>query len=299
MILQRTIKPTLTPFELNPDDVLELTLADGRRWTLTLLNASAEVVARGFDRYHDGGHAGGDITVYAFSARVLINGREHTMRREVGSQACFYEPWIIDGVRVWFDAAACAFKEMGGFMEEKDWKGGLFCKPFKLTRWAVQQAGLAICPGPLGDWYPNPSGMLDIRNCYTGEDCWMGPYNGGAAHGGLDINMPKGTVLTAPFDLDDHFLYNSVAAGFNNNRWTGSRRWADGATWELGACHLIDMLVAEHTPLKRGTGYATTAGTRVGFHEHTHFIWRVFEQGGAYFLDPWLLMHEIWAQRRG
>ena len=57
------------------------------------------------------------------------------------------------------------------------------------------------------------------------------------------------------------------------------------------------MITPERTPLARGTPYATTAGTFVGYHEHTHFVWRVFEQGGTYFLDPWILMHEIWAQR--
>ena len=62
-----------------------------------LLGATAEVVARGFDRYRDDGHAGSDITVYAFEATVLINGNEHRMRREVGSQRAFYEPWIVDG----------------------------------------------------------------------------------------------------------------------------------------------------------------------------------------------------------
>ena len=125
MILKRTIKPTLTPFHLDTKDQLALTLRDGRVWEMELLGATAEVVARGFNRYRDGGHAGGDITVYAFEATVLVNGREHRLRREVGSQACFYEPWTIDGVRIWFDAAACAFKDKGGFMEEKDWKGGL------------------------------------------------------------------------------------------------------------------------------------------------------------------------------
>jgi len=286
MILTRIVKPTLTAFELNPEDRLRLELASGRVWEMELVRAAAEVVARGFNRYHDGGHAAGDITVYAFEAEVRINGREHRMRREVGSQAAFYEPWTVDGVRIWLDAASCVFKEHGGFMEEKDWKGGLLCKPFKLTRWAVQEEGTPICPEPLHDWYPNPAGTLDIRNCYTGEDCWMGPYNGGAAHGGLDINMPAGTRLTAPISLDDHFLYNSLEAGFRNNNWVAVRRWPDGTTWELRCCHLIDMLVPERTPLRRGTPYATTAGTFVGFHEHTHFVWRVYEQGGSYFLDP-------------
>lgn len=299
MTLEREVKATLTPFELDPGDTLRLRLSSGRLWEMTLRGAAAAVVARGFDRYRDAGHAGGDISVYAFEATAAINGRDFHMRREVGSQASFHDPWVVDGVRVWLDGASCVFKDKGGFMEEKDWRGGLLCSPFRLTRWAVQEEGRGICPGPLGDWYPNPTGRLDIRDCYTGEDCWMGPYNGGAAHGGLDINMPACTILTAPFDLDDHFLYNSVAAGFDNNRWLATRRWPDGSTWEIRACHLVEMLVPERTPLKRGTPYATTAGTHVGLREHTHFVWRVLEQGGAYFLDPWILMREIWARRDG
>lgn len=294
--LQRTIKPTITPCLLGEDDILELTLRSGKTWEMQLMSASADVVSRGFDRYHDRGHASGDITVYAFEAIVTINGSEYRMRREVGSDQSFYLPWCIDGVRIWLDAAACIFKDAGGFMEEKDWRSETICKPQRLTRWAVQEEGLSICPEPLHDWYPNPSGTLSIRDCYTGEDCWMGPYNGGAAHGGLDINMPAGTLLRAPIDLDDHFLFHSVAAGFINNRWVGSRRWPDGSDWQLQASHLIDMTVAERTPLAAGTAYATTAGTRVGQREHTHFKWRVSEQGGSYWLDPWILFHETWAQ---
>ncbi|MGI5869024.1 MAG: hypothetical protein ACOX9C_06250 [Kiritimatiellia bacterium] len=298
MILKRVAKPTLTPFELNIGSVIAFELPCGREWEMELVNVSSEVTARGFDRYSDAGHASGDITAYAFEAEVRVNGRPMTMRREVGTQASFYDPREVDGVRIWFDAAACTFKGYGGFMEEKDWRGRALCKPALQTRWAVQAVGMEICPEPLHDWYPNPSGTIDIRNCYTGEDCWMGPYNGGAAHGGLDINMPKGTVLTAPISFNDHYLHNSVKSGFNNNRWMGIRHWADGSTWELMTSHLIDMLAPECTLLPRGTPYATTAGTHVGFHEHTHFGWRVIEQGGAYFLDPWIFMREIWAQRK-
>lgn len=298
MTIHRVVKSTLTPFLLDRGDRLRLQLTSGQVWEMTLEDATAEVAARGFDRYRDGGHASGDITVYAFEARVSINGREHRLRREVGSQASFYEPWEIDGARLWFDAAACIFTNAGGFMEEKDWRSAILCQPPRLTRWAVQQADLPICPEPLRDWYPNPAGRLDIRDCYTGEDCWMGPYNGGAAHGGLDINMPAGTRLTAPIDFDDHGLFNSLEAGFNNNRWRGRRRWDDGSDWELQAHHLIDMIVPERGALAAGTPYATTAGTRVGRHEHTHFLWRILEQGGEYLLDPWILFHEIWRQRR-
>lgn len=294
MILERAAKETLTPFGLNKGDTLRFRLGGGV-WEMTLLSTRSEVTARGFTAYHDPGHAHGDISAYAFDADVRINGREHTLRREVGTQASFYEPWEIDGVRLWFDAAACAFKDRGGFIEEKDWKTACLCKPAHETRFAAQRADLAICPEPLHPWYPNPERQISIRNCYHGEDCWMGPYNGGAAHCGLDINMPAGTVLTAPISFDDHYLAHSTAAGFGNNRWRGVRRWPDGSQWQLQTSHLIAMLAPEHTPLPRGAQYATAAGTAVGMHEHTHFSFRVFEQGGEYLLDPWIL---FWAAFR-
>jgi hypothetical protein len=298
MKFERKIKSTLTPIELNKDDSLVLTLSDGTKWEMKLLDTSAEVIERAENLFIDPGHEGGDIAAYAFEAAVLINGREVTMRREVASKNTFYKPWEVDGVRIWFDAASCAFKTRGGFMAEKDWHSGLICCPGGHTRWAVQESGMEICPEPLHDWYPNPSGKLDISECYLSNDCWMGPYNGGAAHCGLDINMPSGTVLTAPIDFDEHFLYDSLASGDNNNRWMGIRRWPDDSIWVLNSSHLIDMLVETLVPMKRGTPYATTAGTHVGAREHTHFIWRIFEQGGAYYLDPWILMHEIWNQRK-
>lgn len=287
-VLERKTKSTITPFVLNHQDTLRLTLRDGRAWEMTLLGTSAEVTGR---------RAGG-IAAYGFHGRVRINGQPHELRREVGTQASFYEPWEIDGVRLWFDAVSCVFKESGGFMAEKDWTHGWVCMPSHHARFAVQEAGLPICPEPLAAWYPNPAGRLDIRDCYTGEDCWMGPYQGRAAHCGLDVNMKAGTTLFAPISFDDHYLFNSTQAGFNNNRWRGVRRWPDGSQWWLQAHHLIRMLVPERTPLKAGTPYATTAGVWVGLHEHTHFMFRVIEQGGDYLLDPWILFWETFRQQR-
>lgn len=297
MIFERTIKPTITPCILDKNDILRLTLSSGKKWEMKLLDASAEVVKRRDDMVIDSGHESGDIAAYGFDAEVEINGHKTTVHREVASDNTFYEPWEIDGVRIWFDATSRIFSARGGFMAEKDWRGGFVCCPARLTRWAVQEAGIPICPEPLHDWYPNPSGKLHTSECYVGYDCFMGPYNGGAAHGGLDINMPNGTILTTPIDVDDQFLYNSLAAGNNNNRWSGFRKWADKSIWELTVCHLVDMLVPEHIPLKAGTPFATTAGTFVGAREHSHFVWRIYDQQGTYFLDPWILMHEIWAQR--
>ena len=298
--LERRSKPTLTPFGLNHDQTLRFTLRDGRVWEMTLLRTSAEVVARDYAAYgyRDPGHESGDISAYAFTCEVLVNGRAHHLRREVGTQSSFYEPWEFDGVRLWFDAATCAFKDDGGFIAEKDWRQGLICMPAHKARFAVQEAASSICPEPLHPWYANDSGRLDIRQCYNGEDCWMGPYGGGAAHCGLDINMPAGTVLSAPISFDDHYLLRATAAGFKNNAWRGVRRWPDGSEWWLESAHMIRITAPERTPLKAGTDYAIAAGVFVGSHEHTHFNFQVIDQGGDYRLDPWILFWAIFRQQR-
>ncbi len=230
---------------------------------------------------------------------MRVNGRLVTLGREVATQASFSPPVELDGVEVWLDAVACAFQASGGFMVEKDWRMGLVCSPHHAARFALQEAGLPICPEDIFPWFPNPARRLDIHDCYNGEDCWMGPYGGIAAHCGLDVNMPAGTVLSTPFALDDHYCFHTTAAGFNNNRWRGIRRWEDGSEWQIQAHHLIEMLVPEQTPLAAGTPYASTAGVAVGSHEHTHFIFRVIDQGGEFLLDPWLLFHACYRSGNG
>ncbi|MDD4872855.1 MAG: hypothetical protein PHR77_20065 [Kiritimatiellae bacterium] len=283
---ERKSKATLTPFCLNHNDTLRFILRNGQTWEMTLLKTSAEITQRNNK----------GITAYAFDCDLQINGKPHHLRREVGTQASFYEPWKIDGVHIWFDAASCAFKEGGGFMLEKDWALGFVCKPNQKARFAVQEADMPVCPEPLKLWYPNDAGRLDIHDCYNGEDCWMGPYGGKAAHCGLDVNMKAGTTLFAPMSFDNHYLFHSTEANFENNRWRGTRRWPDGSEWWLQSHHLIRMLVPERTPLKAGTPYATTAGVYVGSHDHTHFMFRVLDQGGEYWLDPWILFWEMFRQ---
>ncbi|MHB9132639.1 MAG: hypothetical protein ACYDBB_16340 [Armatimonadota bacterium] len=299
-MLLRTSKPTITPFGLHHGETLLFTRRHGGAWEMTLLDTSAEVIARDYARYGNGdtGHGTGDISAYAFSCAVRINGHDYTLRREVGRQASFYEPWTIDGMHLWFDAAACTFSHAGGFMVEKDWRGGTLCAPDQAARFVMHEADLPICPEPLHPWYPNTTGQINIGDCYLGEDCWMGPYGGIAAHCGLDINMPKGTILTTPFALDNQYLQRTTAAGYNNNRWRGIRRWEDGAEWWLETAHQIDMLAPERTPLSAGTPYATAAGVFVGYAEHTHFNFRIIEQGGDYMLDPWIIFWAIFRQGR-
>ncbi len=292
MELRRSAKPSLTPIELNHEDTLCFRLSDETVWEMLLLDTGAEVVERKYAQKCAPSEEG-DISVYAFWARVVINGQEHELRREVGTQQSFYEPWELDGVHLWFDAADAAFSARGGFMQEKDWLSGQICQPRKRARFAVQEANRSVCPEPVALWYTNPELSLNIEDCYRGEDCWMGPYNGAKAHGGLDINMPAGTFLFAPINFDNQFYFNSLNAGYANNRWRGVRRWPDSSQWMLQSHHLISLQVEQNRPLNRGEFYATTAGVLPGAREHTHFVFRVIEQEGEYLLDPWILFWQM------
>jgi hypothetical protein len=324
MQLDRRIKDTLTPVELDVGDTLQLDGAAAAPWRMTLKHTAAEVVLRsniqrgtpvgelptlGKDGtlarvlvakpMRDAAHYAGDIAVYSMTAVVEVNGREHVLVRFVGDQRSFYQPWDFDGVRVWFDAARWSFihpPREGAIVYEKDWAQRYICAPGRAARFAVQQAGRPIAPEPVGAWYQGQKGVPDIRTCYTGQDCWMGPYNGAAAHCGLDINMLKGTRLLAPIMLDDQYVFNDARAGITCGRWRGSRRWNRGtpqeSEWIIQTHHIVSSLVEERRPIARGTPYATGAGTAVGLVEHTHFMFRVIEQGGDYMLDPWIL---FWA----
>jgi hypothetical protein len=126
----------------------------------------------------------------------------------------------------------------------------------------------------------------------------MGAYDGASAHGGLDINHPKGTPHWAPIDLDDQFMVATVSRGWLNNSWRGIRRWPDGTEWVLQTAHTTELLVPEHTPVKRGTHYAVGAGVRVGVVEHSHFSFAVFDEGELIRLDPWILFWQMYRDER-
>lgn len=291
MLLTRNVKPTITPIGLWHGDMLRFVLTGGEAWELKLLSTRAWIVERMLNA--EGQDVG--VAVYAFEAVVEVNGKELRLEREVGSQKSFYEPWEIDGVWLWFDAISAPQVMEGVGIEERpeDLRGGGAGFPHQHARFAVQEATLPVCPEPLQLWYPNETGFIDIHDCYDGQDCWLGPYEGRGAHTGLDVNMPKGTLLYTPLALDDQYLYNSKAAGHNNNRWRGVRRWPDGTEWWVQAAHMYEMLVPDRTPLGAGVPYARAAGEWCGNQEHSHFYWRVLEQGGDYPLDPWILFWEM------
>ncbi|MFW6161599.1 MAG: PKD domain-containing protein [Planctomycetota bacterium] len=280
--LRRTAKDTLTAVEMNCGDTLEFTLRNGQARTLAPEATSMRVLEQS------------GALVYAFSCRLRIDGHPVELRRYVGSQESFYEPPVVNGVRIWLDAVKAIFDRIPMRKIETQ------RLPRKDVRLALQDATLPVCPQPMHPWYRNEGQCIDIADCYNGDDCWLGPYLGRACHGGLDVNHPKGAPLWAPIDFDDQWLFNSLAAGHNNNRWRGIRRWPNGETWALQTHHIVKLLVPEHTPLKAGTHYASAAGVHVGSHNHTHFVFKVTpaEGGPEIHLDPWILFWQIFETQK-
>lgn len=294
MIFRRKAKDTLTAVELVHDEILEFQLLDGGTTKIELVNTGANIIHTTLKE--PGVKETGATTVYGFWAELKVNGKILRMEREVGTQSSFYEPWEIDGVRIWLDAVDAIFD----FMRETHGPCRLQenCRTRgparRHARLAVQDASVRICPDQLQPWCPLPGNGLRIEDCYRGEDCWLGAYDGASAHAGLDINHPKGTPLFAPIDLDDQYLYHSIETGQNNNRWHGIRRWANGAQWILTSCHMTHLTVPEHEPLKSGQQYAEGAGVLVGVAEHSHFAFSIFDYGELIRLDPWILFWQMY-----
>ena len=294
MIIRRQAKNTLTALEVDHGDRVEFTLLDGTVRVITLEDTGAEIISTTLKK--PGVEEPGGRTIYRFWSRLRVGDAPVLIEREVGTQRSFYEPAVVDGVRIWLDAVDAIF----GFMREthSPCRTQEQCSHHlparRQARIAIQDATARICPDRLHAWCPLPPGELRIEQCYRGEDCWLGAYDGASAHGGLDINHPKGTPLFAPLDLDDHFCYHRVETGANNNRWRGVRHWADGAVWILQSCHMTKLTVAEHRPLHGGRQYAEGAGVRVGCVEHSHFAFSVFDAGELIRLDPWILFWQMY-----
>lgn len=285
--MRRHAKDTLTAVEMDRGETEEFILASGDLVRVQLVSTSARIVRTTLRELKVEAEAA--RTDYTFTCVLRVDGEEHVLEREVSTQRSFYEPWVIHGVRIWFDAVQDIFE----FLTETHGE----CRPRKHARLAMQDATLGICPGPLHPWCPLPDGGLRIEQCYRGEDCWLGAYNGASAHGGLDINHPKGTPLWAPLDIDDHFYFNSVATGHNNNRWRGIRRWPDGSEWILQAHHMTELTVGEHEPLRKGRQFAHGAGVLSGAVDHSHFAFKVHDYGETILLDPWILFRQMYADR--
>jgi len=261
-VIELSAKDSITALEMNRGDTLRFTLRNGQTRTFVLQDTSVGIV----ERVEPGG------IVYRFDCRVQVDGQPMTMRRYACSQECFYEPYVVNGVRIWPDIVKDVFDLIPVRYPKK---GNLQCVPRKDARFAIQDATLQICPEETRPWLDERQNHIDVGRCYNGDDCYLGPYLGRACHVGMDINHSKGSLLFAPIDFDTQAYFNSLRAGHNNNRWRGIRRWPNGDVWALQTHHLIKLLVPENTPLSAGTEYATTAGVHVGSHEHTHFEFKV------------------------
>ena len=287
-MLELKAQDTLTAVELNRGEGFRFALANGEVRELVLEETDARVLLTNCADTRVEEPDGG--TIYGFTCRVRIDGRPMTLERTVCAQASFYEPYVVDGMLIWFDGVQDIFDLVAEHHGP--------CKPGRHARFAVQDASLPICPEPMQPWCPIDGDRIDVADCYNGDDPWMGPYLGASAHGGLDINHPRGTPLWAPIDLDGGAYRCHITRGAKNNRWWGFRHWPDGSTWVLGTAHLVRLLVPEHRPIKAGTQYAESAGVRVGSHDHTHFSFMVKQRGDVFRLDPWILFWQIFENNR-
>jgi len=286
-------RDTVSAFELNHGDVMRYRLRNGQVRTLVLEETSARVLLTNLRELRKAQWDGG--TLYEMRARVRIDGYPVNLIKYVGSQETFAVPYVINGMRLWLDAVSDALALMtdnhGGRAE---------CAMNNDARFAANGARDPVAPVPLKQWYPLKRPFLDIAESYNGDDPYYGAYQGTECHAGLDINMPKGSPLFAPVDIDDHYLFNSLAAGDNNNRWRGIHKWPNGDVWTLQVHHLVALLAAEHQPIRAGAYYAVAAGVFTGGREHSHFIFKTRPAGQTadIMLDPWILFWQLCEQER-
>ena len=282
--MKRRAKDTLTAVEMNRGEVEEFEIVSGDVVRIELVSTQARVLRTTLKQPKVEEEAA--RTDYCFSCVLKVNGSEHVLEREASTQRSFYEPWEVQGVRIWLDAVQDIFDILAETHGE--------CRPQRHARLAFQDASLRICPETIHPWCPLPPGGLRIEDCYRGEDCWLGAFDGASAHGGLDINHPRGTPLWSPLDIHDHFYFNSLAMGHNNNRWRGLHRWPNGAEWILQAHHMTELTVAEHQPIAKGQQFAWGAGVLSGGIDHSHFVFKIHDYGETLLLDPWILFWQMY-----
>ena len=106
--VHRQTKPTLTAIELDRGDTFELITRVGHPFRMQLVSTEAEIVRTTLKQLK--AEESGARTDCRFRCVVAINDTEHCLEREVSTQRSFYEPWEIDGVRLWFDAVQDIFE---------------------------------------------------------------------------------------------------------------------------------------------------------------------------------------------
>lgn len=279
-ILDLKPKNTLTVIELDHGDEIRYELASGRTVHLKLLSSETNIVFSTTPLPAEG--TASDASVFQMTCRVEIDGQEMDMVRFAPVEESFYVPYVVSGLRIWFDA----LKSLDQYYNENHGD----CLPSKQVRLALHDATLPICPIDIGAWCPLPDNFPNVRLSYRGDDTWLGPYFGTDLHGGLDINMPANSPLWAPIPLDHNFYFNTVSGGQNNNRWRAFKHWDNGDVWTLQTHHHDQLLVPELQPISQGSKYAYSGGTLAGSWTHTHFVFKTKQPGyGDYYVDPWII----------
>lgn len=309
-------RPTLTPVELNAGDVCRFTLMNGETRTVEYIGGSSAVLEVPTT----------EGLIATFTMRLKVDGVEIPFRRYLATQESFYEPAVVDGLRIFPDSTLEYLTNTVPMRYPST--GAHRHHPWKDARLVLQDATLPLCPEQLHPWFLDKRFddlLIPIGDAYHGGDCWLGPFSLGEAHGGLDIRMRKGDLLYAPFACDDQFmpLWLNRNRGASS-RWRGTRRWPDGTLWSINTSHVIDAIVPEHTSITNGQPYCTAAGTVVGEYNHTHFELHVCRdlnppmpdwdagfgqapgvqndcpsgQPEFYNLDPWMLFWQTFRQLR-
>jgi PKD repeat protein len=277
-------KKTLTVVEANEGDEIQYELESGRIVHIKLLKCKSEIIFSSCNLPGKGSSS--DASAYKMELLMDIDGQTINMTKYVPCQESFYEPYNINGLRIWFDA----LKNLNQFYNENHGE----CLPKKQIRLAMHDATLPICPEELENWYDLPNDFLNVKTCYRGEDTWLGTFYGADLHGGLDITMPANTPLYAPFSLNDNYYFNRLTWGDNNNRWRAIKDWENGDKWTIQTHHLDELLIPERQEVTKGTHYANSGGTYYGMHTHTHFVFKVKQPGfDEFYIDPWIIFWQI------
>ncbi len=293
-VIERTANDTVTPIEMNIGDTLQFTLRNGDVRTMVLKETAADVIITNLSELKV--DQPGGALLFHFTAEIEIDGHPMKLERYVGSQESFYEPYVINGLRIWFDAV----KNISEVLRDDHGTSGVRNIPFKDARFAIKDMTDSVAPVDIKPWYENNDNFISISDSYRADDPWMGPYNGTEIHGGMDINFPPGTPNFTPIPIDDHYFFNSLAEGHNNNRWRGIRKWENGDIWTIQNHHMINLRVPEHTSLESGVHYADAAGVWSGAVHHAHYVFRVQTPKDDYeiLIDPWILFWQAFEDNK-
>jgi PKD repeat protein len=316
-----TSRETITPVELSHRESVRYTRNDGEVLTIELVSTSAGILFTNRDKITDDepiarrpGFQDNFLRarlLYEITADIMINGIPMTMRKYVGSQESLYEPYVINGVRIWLDAVSDLFMEDGGFLNTArigDGRGNLIVhdnqvegfmfseddvtgdgRPNKKARLVFHDMTSRICPGELQAWFKDgderddnfiyKENFIDIGRTFSGDDVYLGAYLGGESHGALDVNMAMNSTMYAPFDLDTQ----------EGIRAKGIKTWPDGSVWAVNTGHIIEKYVPDNTPVKAGTPYGKGARRGCWKHPHAHFGFEILQSGIRYDIDPWII----------